>query len=171
MTRRWRAGWCWKRDAILFAVGCNGTHGLPRTNEDKRNALEILLASNAEAGETWTNRQIAKQCAVSHEFVRQFIGSLATVASDNQNPAKKKFIDRWGNESEMDTSKISEANTLRTLASEIGEDDESPKPSKQYINGDTGEDSPPLQRWRTISTQPISRHHPAPRRGRIAAVA
>ncbi len=32
-----------RRDAILFAVGANQSHGLRRTRADKRNAVEILL--------------------------------------------------------------------------------------------------------------------------------
>src|SRR6476661_4358033 len=32
-----------KRDAILFSVGANASHGLRRTNEDKRRAVMTLL--------------------------------------------------------------------------------------------------------------------------------
>jgi len=31
------------REAVLFAVGANGTHGKPRTNADKRRCVEMLL--------------------------------------------------------------------------------------------------------------------------------
>jgi hypothetical protein len=56
-----------KRDAILHAVGANGKHGLRRTQEDKRNAVKMLLAD-----EEWSKlsaREIAKLCDVSHTFV------------------------------------------------------------------------------------------------------
>ena len=33
-----------ERDALLFSISCNGAHGLPRTNADKRKAVTLLLA-------------------------------------------------------------------------------------------------------------------------------
>lgn len=56
-----------KRDAVLHSVGANASHGLRRTNEDKRRAVETLLA-DAEWSE-WSNNAIAKACGVSHTFV------------------------------------------------------------------------------------------------------
>lgn len=56
-----------KRDAVLFSTGANSTHGLRRTNEDKRRAVRVLL--DDEEWSTWSDREIAKQCDVSHTFV------------------------------------------------------------------------------------------------------
>ncbi len=56
------------RDARLYAAGANGSHGLRRTNEDKRNAVKMVL-SDEVCAECWTDREIAKHCAVSHPFV------------------------------------------------------------------------------------------------------
>lgn len=56
-----------RRDALLFSVGANEKHGLRRTNEDKRKAVELLLA-DAE----WRSRSdvwIADQCHVDRHFV------------------------------------------------------------------------------------------------------
>lgn len=56
-----------QRDAILYACGANATHGKPRTNADKRRAVETLLRD-----EEWSRRSdnwIAQQCAVSNHFV------------------------------------------------------------------------------------------------------
>lgn len=61
-----RQGTC--RDARLHAAGANGAHGLRRTNEDKRRAVQMVL-DDAECAEFWTDREIAKHCAVSHPFV------------------------------------------------------------------------------------------------------
>lgn len=61
-----RQGTC--REARLYAAGANGTHGLRRTNEDKRRAVQMVL-DDAECAEYWTDREIAKHCAVSHPFV------------------------------------------------------------------------------------------------------
>jgi len=56
-----------QRDAILFSVGANASHGLRRTNDDKRRAVMTLL--NDPEWSNWTDREIAKVCGVSHTFV------------------------------------------------------------------------------------------------------
>lgn len=55
------------RDAILHAVGANATHGLRRSNDDKRRAVETLLHDPEWAA--WSDREIARQCGVTHPFV------------------------------------------------------------------------------------------------------
>lgn len=55
------------RDAILFAVGVNATHGVRRSNADKRAAVLTLL--NDESWGTWSDRKIARLCGVSQPFV------------------------------------------------------------------------------------------------------
>lgn len=74
-----------QRDAILYAAGANQTNGLRRSNEDKRKAVGTLLAD----GE-WSKRSdrwIADQCGVSHEFVGQQRAQLSTV--DSCEPQKR----------------------------------------------------------------------------------
>jgi hypothetical protein len=63
------------RDAILFAVGCNDTHGLRRSNADKRKAVEMLLADEEWA--TKSDRWIAEKCLVSPTFVGSMRASIA----------------------------------------------------------------------------------------------
>lgn len=70
------------RDARLAAVRSNHAHGLRRTNEDKRRAVEILLADPEWAKST--DRWIAEMCGVSHTFVSGVRNQLATVASCQQ---------------------------------------------------------------------------------------
>jgi hypothetical protein len=56
------------RDAILYAVGANASHGLKRTNRDKRNA--VLLLKDLE----WGRRQdvrTADQIAAALALIRQ----------------------------------------------------------------------------------------------------
>ncbi len=55
------------RDAVLFSFGANGTHGLKRSNADKRKAVATML-SDAEWAE-WSDRKIAEVCGVGHPFV------------------------------------------------------------------------------------------------------
>ncbi len=56
-----------RRDAVLYAAGANAEHGLRRTNEDKRRAVQMLL-DDAECAK-WSDRQIAKHCGVTQPFV------------------------------------------------------------------------------------------------------
>ena len=56
-----------QRDAILFSVGANASHGLRRTNDDKRRAVLTLL--NDAEWSRWPQKDIAKACGVSREYV------------------------------------------------------------------------------------------------------
>lgn len=55
------------RDATLAACAANATHGLRRTNEDKRRAILAMLHDPEWA--KWSDRAIAKACAVAHKSV------------------------------------------------------------------------------------------------------
>lgn len=56
-----------QRDAVLFSLSANATHGLRRTNDDKRRAVMTLLNDPEWSG--WSDREIARQCGVTHPFV------------------------------------------------------------------------------------------------------
>ncbi len=64
-----------RRDAILYSVGANATHGLRRTNDDKRRAVMTLL-DDPEWGQ-WSDNEIARQCAVSQPFVSKLRSELS----------------------------------------------------------------------------------------------
>ena len=53
-----------KRSAFIFSLGANATHGMPRTNEEKRDTVIIAL-NDPEIWEM-TDREIARICNVSH---------------------------------------------------------------------------------------------------------
>ena len=57
------------RDALKHALGANAYHGLPRTNADKRNAVEIALEDSEWS--SLSTREIAKLCNVSHNLVAE----------------------------------------------------------------------------------------------------
>jgi len=63
-----------KTEALFFSCGSNATHGLPRTNADKRRAVLMLLEDDRAAG--WSTRQIAEVCRVSHTFVAKMKSEL-----------------------------------------------------------------------------------------------
>lgn len=79
-----------QRDAILFSVGANGKHGLRRTNEDKRKAVETLL-NDKEWGERSQN-WIAEKCGVSSGFVSDIVAQLPLNGSCRR-PEKTKGKD------------------------------------------------------------------------------
>jgi hypothetical protein len=83
-------------EALLDAIGANAAHGLPRSNADKRRAIEAMLAHPVWS--TWTDRRIAAAAHVGHELVarvrEESIGGNATpahrVTKDNRKfPASK----------------------------------------------------------------------------------
>ena len=56
-----------RRDAILHAAGANATHGLRRTNADKKNAVFALLSD--PVWRTWSDRELARRCGVTPPLV------------------------------------------------------------------------------------------------------
>jgi hypothetical protein len=56
-----------KDDAILYSIGSNISHGLRRTNADKRHAVSMILNHPVWSG--WSDRAIATEAGVSHVFV------------------------------------------------------------------------------------------------------
>ncbi len=57
------------RQAILHGIGSNASHGLRRTQADKRRAVERLLRD--EEWSAWSNRKIAKAAGVDHKTVNK----------------------------------------------------------------------------------------------------
>lgn len=76
------------RDAVLFSLGANGTHGLRRTNADKRKAVESMLA-DAEWSE-WSDHKIAETCGVSHPFVAAVRSPKAAARQEENRQASSQ---------------------------------------------------------------------------------
>jgi hypothetical protein len=73
-------------DALLFACGANASHGLPRSNSDKRRAVLALL--NSEKWSHWSDREIARQCSVSHPLVSKLRNEhLETLPDEEEDHA------------------------------------------------------------------------------------
>lgn len=68
-----------RQEAIRFALQANNTHGLPRTNKDKRRAVEMALH---EFGAD-SDHLIADMVKVSHVFVGKVRHQLETVTSSD----------------------------------------------------------------------------------------
>lgn len=91
-----------KRAAILHSVGVNASHGLRRTNADKRKAVETLL--NDEEWGQWPQKKIAEACGVSREYVSRVSNELS--ASCDRSQDRIKTVDRGGKQYQQNTSNI-----------------------------------------------------------------
>ena len=94
-----------QRDAILYSVGVNATHGLRRTNADKRKAVLTLL--NDEEWSEWSDRKIALVCGVS-----------APTVSDARKNLTVKLL-------QSDVADTGKNFTVKVLQSDVGK----PSPS------------------------------------------
>lgn len=76
-----------RRDAILFACGANATHGLRRTNEDKRRAVMTLL--NDAEWSRQSDRWVAEKCGVSNHLVATIRSEVGTVPTSKSEPTTR----------------------------------------------------------------------------------
>jgi hypothetical protein len=97
------------RDAILYSVGANTEHGLRRTNEDKRKAVETMLTNNIvsmdEDGNPWSNRDIARQCHVDEGTVRNYRKILTAEIPQLENK-NVVYTTKHGSKAVMHTANI-----------------------------------------------------------------
>ena len=94
-----------KRDAILFSCGANAKHGLRRSHNDKRRAILALL--NDKEWSKWSDREVARQCAVNHETVGTVRKTLT-----GEIASKKTYRTKHGTVTSMDTSNIGKSNVV-----------------------------------------------------------
>lgn len=100
-----------RRDAILFSVGANAAHGLRRTNEDKRRSVMTLLADQEWSG--WSDREIARQCAVSPDFANRLRPKDTVIEGQYQT---RTFVHpKTGAPTTMNTSRIGGSNVERPV--------------------------------------------------------
>ncbi|MGN6143520.1 MAG: ParB/RepB/Spo0J family partition protein [Mesorhizobium sp.] len=92
-----------RRDAILFSVGANETHGLRRTRDDKRRAVLTLLndAEWSTKPETW----IAETCRVSRTLVRAMLAEQPHLVQ-KQDRSTVREVTRGGTTYAMQTAGI-----------------------------------------------------------------
>lgn len=90
------------RDATLFSAGVNATHGLRRTNEDKRRAVAVLLRD--EEWGAWSDTKIAEICHVSVDLVANVKKSI--LGETDRYRRKNSKVERGGKVYKMDTTRI-----------------------------------------------------------------
>lgn len=131
-----------QRDAVLHAAGANSTHGLRRTNADKRRAVERLLRDFE--WRRWSDNAIAKQCGVSQPLVGKMRNELGF--KDSKGPSGLRMgIDKRV----IDTSKIGKSaqsskettNQTKRQRAKRQASQKAPKPPtvepKEVVKGDT----------------------------------
>ncbi|WP_193315616.1 hypothetical protein [Janthinobacterium aquaticum] len=101
-----------KRDAILHSAGANASHGLRRTNEDKRRAVMTLLADPEWS--SWTQGKIAEACGVSREFVSRLSTSAPSSCVRSQDATRT--VERNGVTYQQNTANIGKATPKGELA-------------------------------------------------------
>lgn len=150
------------RDAILWSVGANATHGLRRTNADKRRAVMTLL-EDKEWG-AWSDREIARTTGVDHTTVGRLRASLVENTSDNGDPEPqtRKYTDKHGNESTMKTEAIG--------GHEAIDEDDIPDPPDD--DAGSGEDSEPATEPepKEPETKPKAKKEQGPPKDRVGNV-
>jgi len=94
-----------RRDAVLYSVGANADHkpALPRSQEDKRRAVMTLL--NDPEWNTWSDREIARQCKVSDRTVNRLRQSICDNDADTKLNKERK-AQRGGKTYTVNTTNI-----------------------------------------------------------------
>lgn len=89
-----------RRDAVLYSVGANSSHGLRRTNEDKRRAVLTLLRD--EEWVKWSDREIARRAGVDNSFVSR----LRKDVTVDEQQLERTYTTRHGTVATMATANI-----------------------------------------------------------------
>jgi 3',5'-cyclic AMP phosphodiesterase CpdA len=97
-----------KREATLFAVGANASHGLRRTAADKRRAVQAMLKDPEWT--KWSDREIGKRCAVDHKTVAKVRGELT-----GEFPSERSFTTRHGTVATMKVRETPKAHAGATM--------------------------------------------------------
>lgn len=109
-----------KRDAILYSVGANATHGKRRTNADKRRSVLVLL-NDAEWSQ-WSDHAIADAARVSHHLVAELKSVTRKTPSENT----RTYTTKHGTVATMDVSKIGKRDHYGKRGAESNTDPDAP---------------------------------------------
>ena len=130
-----------QRDAVLFSVGANDSHGLRRSNEDKRLAVLRLLADEewGRKPETW----IAKTCKVSRSLVRAVIGESPYLV-EKQDKAERE-VTRGGTTYTLKTANIGKKEKPTSNVVPLREPVEPEPGEPEEVDSPDSTSSPPRQ--------------------------
>jgi len=92
------------RDAKLHSFHVNAEHGKRRTNADKHRVVTEILQD--EEWNKWSDREIARRCKVSHEFVRKLREENHTINIDSMESERTFIHHKTGQPTTMHTDNI-----------------------------------------------------------------
>lgn len=99
-------------DAQLFSFGVNASHGLRRTNADKRKAVTGALQHPVSC--KWSDRQIAKHCGVSDKTVSAVRVSIFGNSEDA--PPAERTVTRNGTTYTQNTANVGKSKPAQKAA-------------------------------------------------------
>ncbi len=156
-----------ERDALLHAASANATHGLRRSNADKRKAVTTLLEDHEEWAK-WSDREIGRHVGVSHNLVSNLRHILSSDDSmDVPSQDGRTFIHpktgqpttmRTGNIGQPDTAAIDTEYTDLTPTSPAAP---APQPDAAAVQHGVSHVKIPQRRRRTASPPPQAITPPA----------
>lgn len=88
-----------QQDAQWHSYSVNQSHGLRRTNDDKRRAAEAALAH--PYANRYSSREIARHCGVSHQTIENYRDRICQILTD-----EPRIVTRNGTTYEMNTANI-----------------------------------------------------------------
>ena len=98
-----------QRDAVLYSLKANATHGLKRTNADKRKAVETLLKDAEWAA--WSDRKIAEVCGVGYSLVSDVRKAICPIRAD---APVARTVERNGKTYTQNTANIGKKQTVES---------------------------------------------------------
>lgn len=107
-----------QRDAVLYSLKANATHGLKRTNADKRKAVETLL--NDAEWSKWSSREIARAADVSESLVRHL--------RENADTPATRIVERHGKTYTQNTSNIGKKQSVESDSTPAASTQKAAKP-------------------------------------------
>ena len=117
-----------QREAILHAVHANETHGHRRTDADRRRAVTLMLGDAEWCG--WSDREIARQCHVSHMLVNRMRREI-TPPEETRTPAQPRKAKRGQQTYTIQTGRIGRAKQSSVKAPHTVES----KPQEPHVPG------------------------------------
>lgn len=142
------------RDAILYSVGVNASHGMRRTNEDKRRAVIKLLED--DEWREWSDNVIAEKCAVSQPFVLSIRkenpgyndytlarGKDGKTYKKKQNKKPKDIIENDDEDEYKETTEDDESSERTAILDD--EDEEDKEDGDEEINDEEENESEPVK--------------------------
>ncbi len=135
-----------QQDAQWYSYSVNQAHGLRRTNEDKRRAVEAALRH--EYANKYSNVEIAKHCGVAESTIRNYRESLSSQIAKIDT----RLITRNGQTYEMNVSNIGRSAVVDEDDELLSDYEQSISDRYAHFMGDTPDPEPRMSQPMSILT-------------------